>query len=300
MSFIVGIDSGGTHIVGQVIELNGNIQKNYETGSGNILIDEQKTKLRLNRMIETIFNEYSLKGCVGIVIGIAGLDTFGEISEFKKELTTKFNIPVILMSDATLALWNILSGNEGILSLSGTGSAVFSRFGEKVDRIGGWGYLVGDEGSAYDIARRSLQTLTSSYDQGKNKRFIDDYLKEVGQKDLFSLISKIYSSNRKEIAELSMTTNKLSSQSHIAKEIISAAAISLANQTILMMQRHTNISKIIIGESGSVLQKNNFYKSIFEKTILDIYPETKFITTSRNNASGSIYWYQQHKEDFKI
>jgi len=300
MSFIIGIDSGGTHIVAQVISLTGKVKASYGTGPGNILIDYDGTKSHLIELISEINDEYSLKTCVGIIIGIAGLNTVGGSSEIQSNLVDEFKIPVVLMSDATLGIWNVLSGHEGILALAGTGSAVFSRFNNNIDRIGGWGYLIGDEGSAYDIVHRTLQWITVNYDKREQSEFTNRYIEDSGANSLNQLISKIYVSNRKEIANLAIITSNLIDSYPEAKQIISDAAKSLADQTILMMNRYSTQSHLIIGESGSVLQKNEFYREQFEKRILKFNINTKFIKTSRNNASGAFYWYEQHKEELSL
>lgn len=295
MAFIIGIDSGGTHIVGQVIDLDGNVKKSYDSGPGNILGDYEETQKHLIEIITKVEEEHSLKQCVGIVIGIAGLETAGGAPALRTNLMKQFEVPVILMSDATLGLWNILSGHEGVLVLSGTGSAVFSRYDNNIERIGGWGYLVGDEGSAYDIVRRTLKLITNNYDNRSNTKFTNAFVEEAGEENLKELISQVYASNRKEIASLAVVTVKLSRQYSEARQIIIDSASSLAKQVILMMQRYPLKRKFLVGESGSVLQKNDYYRSIFEHEILNFNQYTEFITTDRNNASGAFYWYKQNK-----
>jgi len=62
--------------------------------------------------------------------------------------------------DAAIALSGAMSGEPGIIVIAGTGSMAFGRNarGETV-RAGGWGYLFGDEGGAFDIARQALRAI---------------------------------------------------------------------------------------------------------------------------------------------
>ncbi|AUI72086.1 BadF/BadG/BcrA/BcrD ATPase family protein [Companilactobacillus alimentarius] len=298
MSFIIGIDSGGTHIVSQVIDVDGNIKERFEVGPGNILVDYDKTRLNLFNLINQIKSKYGNQWneCKAVIIGIAGLDTFGGGSELKDELNLKFGIPIILMSDAMLALWNILSGKKGVVALAGTGSAIFSRF-NNIQRVGGWGYLFGDEGSAFDISRRTLKFLTIKYDNQENNSFASKFIQELGKNNVPEVIADIYKMNRKQIANLALITSELSNQYPEALQIIEDSANSLADQALLMLKRWGNKSELLIGESGSVLQKNRDYQFYFEKRILGIYPKVKFVYTSRNNSFGAFYWYQENKED---
>lgn len=298
MSFIIGVDSGGTHIVSQAIDVNGSVKEQFEAGPGNILVDYDETRLNLITLINQIKSKYcnQWNECKAIVIGIAGLDTFGGGSKLQDELSLKFNVPVTLMSDATLALWNILSGRKGVVALAGTGSAIFSRY-DNIQRVGGWGYLLGDEGSAFDISRRTLKLLTIKHDNQENNDFANEFIQEFGKNNLSEVITDIYKMSRKQIASLARITDKLSDQYPEALQIIEDSAKSLADQTLLMLKRQENRSNLLIGESGSVLQKNQNYQSYFEKRILNIYPEANFVHTNRNNSFGAFYWYQENKGD---
>src|SRR5262249_37766273 len=53
---------------------------------------------------------------------------------------------------------------DGIAVIAGTGAAVHGRKGERVEKAGGWGQLLGDRGSGYDIARRGLREGLTHYD----------------------------------------------------------------------------------------------------------------------------------------
>ena len=60
--------------------------------------------------------------------------------------------------DAEIALLGATDGQAGIVVIAGTGSIAFGRNNEgRTARAGGWGYIFGDEGGAFDIARRSLR-----------------------------------------------------------------------------------------------------------------------------------------------
>ena len=62
--------------------------------------------------------------------------------------------------DAEIALSGALAHQAGIIAIAGTGSMVFGRSeSEQTARSGGWGYVFGDEGSAFDLVRRSLRAV---------------------------------------------------------------------------------------------------------------------------------------------
>jgi N-acetylglucosamine kinase-like BadF-type ATPase len=63
-----------------------------------------------------------------------------------------------ITNDALIALYGALAGEPGAVTIAGTGSIAYARNrAGKVARAGGWGYIFGDEGGGFDIARRALR-----------------------------------------------------------------------------------------------------------------------------------------------
>ncbi len=68
--------------------------------------------------------------------------------------------------DAEIALWGATAGLPGIIVIAGTGSMAFGRNAEdRTARAGGWGYIFGDEGGAFDLTRRALKAALQ-YEEG--------------------------------------------------------------------------------------------------------------------------------------
>lgn len=74
---------------------------------------------------------------------------------------------VLLMHDAPAAHAGALSGGPGVIVIAGTGSVVYARNDSGNDAtLGGWGYLFGDEGGAFWIAREALAAGMRAEDAG--------------------------------------------------------------------------------------------------------------------------------------
>ena len=71
----------------------------------------------------------------------------------------------VVTHDAMVALAGATSGEAGIVAIGGTGSIAFgqNRRGETA-RAGGWGYLFGDEGGAFDIVRQALRAVLREHE----------------------------------------------------------------------------------------------------------------------------------------
>jgi N-acetylglucosamine kinase-like BadF-type ATPase len=65
---------------------------------------------------------------------------------------------LIVTTDAPIALTGATAGRPGIIVIAGTGSIAFGRNASgETARAGGWGYIFGDEGGGFDIARQALR-----------------------------------------------------------------------------------------------------------------------------------------------
>jgi N-acetylglucosamine kinase len=65
---------------------------------------------------------------------------------------------LIVTHDAAIALAGAIASGQGIVAIAGTGSMAFARNANgETARAGGWGYLFGDEGGAFDIVRQALR-----------------------------------------------------------------------------------------------------------------------------------------------
>ena len=80
---------------------------------------------------------------------------------------------VRLMHDAPVAAAGTLGAGGGVVIVAGTGSVIYAVHDDGSSRtLGGWGFLFGDEGSAFGIARDALATLMRAQDDG-DQSFVD-------------------------------------------------------------------------------------------------------------------------------
>jgi N-acetylglucosamine kinase-like BadF-type ATPase len=97
-----------------------------------------------------------------IVAGVSGYD--GRVYGRTLALPSQ---RVLLMHDTPIAHAGALGGRPGVVAIGGTGSVVYGRAESgSSSTLGGWGFLFGDEGSAFRIATDALATLMRAYDDG--------------------------------------------------------------------------------------------------------------------------------------
>ena len=154
-----------------------------------------------------------------------------------------------------------LGGADGINVISGTGSMTY---GERAGaspgvRVGGWGELFGDEGSAYWIAIRGLNAFSRMSDGrlpvGQLHELFREHLDLAGDLDLVDVVLNRWQGGRGEIASLSRTVaGAASAGDECAGKILADAARELANLVKITRRRlgFGPEEKVLVSYSGGV------------------------------------------------
>jgi N-acetylglucosamine kinase-like BadF-type ATPase len=102
----------------------------------------------------------------GVGAGIAGVRTASEAKPIRTFLSRAFphadNIRIT--HDLEIALRGGTANGTGIVIVAGTGSSAYGRDGNQAAQVGGWGHLMGDEGSGYWIGLQSLRAVAQAQD----------------------------------------------------------------------------------------------------------------------------------------
>ena len=127
-----------------------------------------------------------------------------------------------------------LGAADGINVISGTGSMTYGERAGLGVRVGGWGELFGDEGSAYWISIRGLRTFSQMSDgrlpAGPLHGMLRERLGLAGDLDLVDVVLNRWRGGRSEIADLSPTVVEAASEGDAcAARIVTEAAEELAN-----------------------------------------------------------------------
>jgi N-acetylglucosamine kinase-like BadF-type ATPase len=147
----------------------------------------------------------------------------------------------------------------GIAVIAGTGSIVVGRSpGGKMARAGGWGPLLGDEGSAYSIAVEGLRAAVRAVDgRGPQTRLTDDLLKALKLTSPQQLVATIYDTplSRSQLARLApIVTQAAIEADPVAGHIVDHAAVALAEQIgVVAAKLEFNSDRFPLALAGGVL-----------------------------------------------
>ena len=121
-----------------------------------------------------------------------------------------------LTHDADVALTGATGGKPGVVVIAGTGSIAFGRNskGEQA-RAGGWGYIFGDEGSAFDIVRQALRAILRHEEGWGTATLLSERLLEATKQDSANaLLHSFYTPEfpRRRIASLAKVVDDAAEQ----------------------------------------------------------------------------------------
>lgn len=157
MRYVVGIDSGGTKTVGLLADETGQVLAKARGGGANLVIHGE---LAVEKVLYQVIEDLESPGPIeAICLGMAGVDRPEErelIHGLLRRLGLRKNIRIV--NDALIALVAGAPEGIGIVVSSGTGSIAYGvdPTGETA-RSGGWGYLLGDEGSAFWLGHAAVR-----------------------------------------------------------------------------------------------------------------------------------------------
>lgn len=204
---IIAVDAGGTKTKFCVMNHKREIIETHLEGCGSPAVLGQDAIDNIHRgliaTIKLIKNKYKL---VAISMGISGLGVVKDKTEHINKFEKEFKVPVIMENDAVLALHSIVTDEheEGILVLSGTGSAVLGIKNLETRLIGGWGHLLTEAGSSYSVVRDLICELIHNYE---NKNEISplgtEFMKRIEIEFVEQFKVFVYQNTKKEIASFS-------------------------------------------------------------------------------------------------
>ena len=167
--YIIGVDGGGTETIGVLMNAAGLVLAHAKVGPTNYqAVGAEKLKAEIDRLVQLlgVGEDKVFKKISHLYLGFAGV---GRESD-RKEVSALFAQnslfeKVSIESDALIALAGAFGGAEGIIIIAGTGAICFGRSQDgPVVRSGGWGYLLGDEGSGYFMGQQAIMAALKDLD----------------------------------------------------------------------------------------------------------------------------------------
>jgi N-acetylglucosamine kinase-like BadF-type ATPase len=193
--FVLGIDAGGTKTVCQLAGDNGELLSEARGGGANLqALGELEVEKVLHDVMEDAIGDLDARPAA-ICLGIAGVDRPDDLRLIRgimKRIGHKAK--VLVVNDALVALEAGAPERPGVVVIAGTGSIAYGRNERnQAARAGGWGYMLGDEGSGYWIGRAALRAVLRESDRrGPATQLTGRLLDYYGVSRAQDLIHQVY------------------------------------------------------------------------------------------------------------
>jgi N-acetylglucosamine kinase-like BadF-type ATPase len=200
---------------------------------------------------------------------------------------------LVVTTDAAIALAGATTSGRGIIAIAGTGSMAFGRNeANSMARAGGWGYLFGDEGSAFDIARQALRTaLRMEEGWGPPTILRDQLLRATGAATANEMMHRFYDPDwpRDRIASLAPLVDAWAvAGDSVALEILQYAALQLATLASAVRTRlWSRGSPVEVGFSGGVFRSEHITRRFRE--LVELEPNTSCAPAKHTPAEGALF-----------
>jgi N-acetylglucosamine kinase-like BadF-type ATPase len=239
MNFLVGVDGGGSKTAALIALLDGSVVGRGAGGSSNYRgVGIEQACASIDQALQAAFASANMAPYPASVrmacFGLAGVDRPGDPAPVLEWAASRWpGMPVKIVSDGRLVLAAGTPQGWGAGVICGTGSSIFGRSPSgQMARAGGWGYLLGDEGSGYDIGRAALRSLTQAADgRGPQTRLTGLILQRWMLNSPQDLVNYVYRPGSKpaDIAALASLVDAAAGQGDtIARQILGQAGHELA------------------------------------------------------------------------
>lgn len=312
----LGIEGGGTRTVALLADEQGRLLQRAEAGPANVRLLSEAELVRLLQQLGDIFPKPA-----ALAIGLAGAREEKDRQKIHAAAAQVWpNIPCYATHDLETALAaggektgdrsqkpgerTARRANAGLASiprvlvLSGTGSCCFGRTSDGVTaKVGGWGHILGDKGSGYEIGLRSLKATLFYFDRaGVWPALGQRILRALQLNEPNDLIAWAQQASKTDVAALAVEVfSAAANRDKIATDILAGAAHTLAKDAAACAHRLGKAgrpARFIF--SGSVLLKQPQFAQRVGRELKKLWPKAIITPLSRESAWGAVTLAKEH------
>jgi len=310
-SVFLGIEAGGTRTIAVAMSVAGSAETNrrIEFGPANLrLVNDPQLAQHFQQIAK------SLPAPLSLAIGMAGARTKADRQRIRNAAAKAWpDVPCYATNDLETALMAgedqkqriIAQGSlkTRVLVLSGTGSCCFGRRQDGATaKVGGWGHILGDKGSGYEIGLRALKAAVYYYDCGEGWSALGQrMLRALQLNEPDDLIEWVQTASKSEIAALAVEVfNGAARRERIAVDILAGAASSLAADAAACARRLSPPGREVqFVFAGSVLLKQVHFAKQVALKLRTLWPKAAITRLQRESVWGAVELARRQVPDLK-
>ncbi|MFC6645596.1 N-acetylglucosamine kinase [Granulicella cerasi] len=295
MNLYLGIDAGGTKAEYALAEGEREIARVRGGSIKRMRVDEATATKHLEDALRELEAKSgrSLKDVVHTCIGTAGEQVPMVADWLRKEIGARVGGDLLVLGDVEIALDAAFFGKPGVLVLAGTGSNIAVRSPEgQMLSAGGWGPLLGDDGSGYRIGIETLRRLFREYDRGEITPLMQRVFTHWNVATPSELISLVHAQPGPDFASLArIVAEAQAAGDPLADEILAEQGRALAAVILRLLARagFREGDSIHFAFTGSVVQHILPVRRAMEQAVLAQHPHSVFMTEATDAVSGALW-----------
>ena len=306
MDYILGLDGGGTKTTTIIADNRGSSITSSEFGSSNYKsVGIKNARENINNAIISAIKNLGLKNEHKLIFksacfGLAGNDS-NEDKKIYKEIIFNNIIEryldenkIIICNDTRIGLAAGSNSKNGVMIICGTGSNCYGVNEQgKEAKVNGWDYILGDEGSGYEVGRKALKALMKAYDgRGEGTLLSETILEDLKVKNIPGLIKWAYNDSffKDKIAAIAKTVCRTAEM----KDDISIKILQEeANEAFVSIKAVTKKLNLIEKEFdlvfvGSVFKCEKYFKNVLIDKLKEKFPRINIMPLTKKPVEGAI------------
>ncbi|GAU75937.1 N-acetylglucosamine kinase [Fusibacter sp. 3D3] len=308
MAYIIVVDGGGSKTKGRSYNLSGRMIRESIEGFSNPMVD---LELSVDHIVKVLKQLTSESPPEAVILGIAGSahPSVHTLLENRIQLQIRSflkAVQIILVDDLTLSYYAVFRGRDGVLGLLGTGSALLTRVEDEWLRLGGYGHILGDEGSGYVLAVETVKEAIHRAYKG-DYTLSDRIVEYFGLETLEDIKAIVYRSPKTKLASLSKKVFEWEADEALTPIIENQIeAFSTLVMTLLrrVYSTGTGVSgnvfkadKVQLSLIGGMVQNNSLYFKRIEariQTLIGLDAELNMICPEVDACEGGLHLYNEY------
>lgn len=324
--YFLGIEGGGTRTVGLLADAGGRLVRRVEAGPGDFRLLTDGALLALLREVAR-----DLPRPAAMAIGLAGAREEAQRRRIRAAAAQVWpGVPCLATNEFETALAagettgrggrRATAGAARVLVRSGTGSCCYARAADgRTATFGGWGHILGDKGSGYEIGLRALKAVVFYYDRdgtwsalgqrllrglqlGEPSDLIG-WVQTAGRMDIAALGPEVFAAwpgrnsdggNARAGRQRGPTKNTILERDPIARDILEGAAHSLAKDAVGCGKKlagpGTPVDFVL---AGGVLLHQPAFAGKVGRGIRALWPGARVTVLTRESAWGAVVLAQR-------
>ena len=293
---VLGLDAGGTKTVCLLADARGLVVARARAGGANL---QAAGELEVEKVLHAVMEEALADRAIvpaAICLGIAGVDRDDDaavIVGIMRRIGYKARFRVV--NDALIALVAGAADNPGVVIIAGTGSIAYGRNARgEAARAGGWGYVLGDEGSGYWIGRQALRAVVRAADgRGRPTSLTPRILSHFEVMRPEELVREVYHRNLKPSALAAIARHvqeACAENDSVARSILDAGAAELvASAGSVIRQLEMGDQSFPVFLAGGIFQAVPWLASELTRRVPELAPRCHVAALEREPACGAVH-----------